>query len=116
MFFRILKKDLKRKKAMNAVMLSFILLAAPFLPTDIRFPSPPGLWRLGRPGGVNQLVCPAANQVRPAGIDQRLNHLFLLFRVIILKQRALLCFLTVCARDIDLLQGIRIQPGIKHTG
>lgn len=35
MFFRILKKDLKRKKAMNAVMLSFILLATMFVASGI---------------------------------------------------------------------------------
>ena len=31
MFFRILKKDLKRKKVMNTVLLSFILLATMFV-------------------------------------------------------------------------------------
>ena len=31
MFFRILKKDLKRKKVMNIVLLSFILLATMFV-------------------------------------------------------------------------------------
>ena len=35
MFFRILKRDLKRKKAMNAVMLSFILLATMFVASGI---------------------------------------------------------------------------------
>ena len=35
MFFRILKKDLKRKKVMNAVLLSFILLAAMFVASGL---------------------------------------------------------------------------------
>lgn len=35
MFFRILKKDLKRKKVMNAILLSFILLATMFVASGI---------------------------------------------------------------------------------
>ena len=35
MFFRILKKDLKRKKVMNAVLLSFILLDAMFVASGL---------------------------------------------------------------------------------
>ena len=35
MFFRILKKDLKRKKVMNAILLCFILLATMFVASGI---------------------------------------------------------------------------------
>ena len=35
MFFRILKKDLKRKKVMNAILLAFILLATMFVASGI---------------------------------------------------------------------------------
>ena len=35
MLFRILKKDLKRKKVMNAILLCFILLATMFVASGI---------------------------------------------------------------------------------
>lgn len=35
MFFRILKKDLKRKKVMNVVLLCFIILATMFVASGI---------------------------------------------------------------------------------
>ena len=35
MLFRILKKDLKRKKVMNAILLAFILLATMFVASGI---------------------------------------------------------------------------------
>lgn len=35
MFFRILKKDLKRKKTMNIILLLFIILAAMFLSSSV---------------------------------------------------------------------------------